>query len=736
MSAQTTEEFLGVLERSRLLSAAELENVRAVVDGWNHPSALRVAQWLVKHGRVTVWQAERLLGGFTGFFLAKGTYKFVDAIAEGAMGMVFKAEHTVMGRTVAVKVLSKARLSHPNAVARFHREVQAMAALDHPNIAHAYDAGHVGDTYYLVMEYIDGSDLNAWLEKYGRLPIPWACEFIRQAALGLDHAHQQGMVHRDVKPANLMVAWNDDEHRPVVKVLDLGLARAVGDERDAMDLDPNDPSFSHDTESQLTQAGTILGTPDYLAPEQIIQRDEVDARADIFSLGCTLFKLLTGQLPYGGPDLIGKLQARVLPSAPPAVKLRTLLPEADPELEAILAKMLERDPDNRYQTAAEVALALAPFADAPREKWATLCPSKAPAPDSSEVGSSQMQADAHLDEFFGGLKGDEPDTRSAGDELPAVHSDTRWISGDPTHASASQSGSGHVLDEEPSLSGSSLLLAKYQRRRIWRRRLWLSLLVLLIAATAVMLVVFWRATIPQRPRSTWPGDVPGLVLAWSAEARDRVSLGNPAVASLEREARQRLDATGCLSFDVLGPAGNAARGAVLTRGANLALVDACRATHELTLEIVLFPEEATDDELHVVLASQGANQPNFVLAQRRGDLGLMLRTSEIEFPQLAVKSAASLLQPWQHLVITLGQGKVCCYLNGELCAANPLPGNLEPWNAKDPDELRLGDGGRVGKPWRGKIERLALYARALSADQAQQQYEIVRREAAWLFPPK
>lgn len=421
MSVATAEEFLNVLNRSGLLEKNQLRGVEDFIARPGKPSAVKVAQWLVKSEMVTVWQAERLLAGDSKFILV-GKYKFIDSFAEGAMGEVFKAKHLIMGRTVAVKVLSKARLSHPNALARFTREIQAVAALDHPNIVTAFDAGQVGRTHYLVMEYIDGRDLNAWQEKYGKLPVPWACEFIRQAAHGLHHAHRQGLVHRDIKPANLLVAWNDDENRPVVKVLDLGLARAtdpVDDELDAGSSD--DTSFTlSSTPSHLTQAGAILGTPDYLAPEQIIRNHDVDARTDIFGLGCTLFKLLTGELPFGGTDLMAKLAARVSPSAPPPVRLRSLRPEAPELLEAILAKMLARNPDRRFNSAEEVASALERFARPPKEKWNELRPPQLPERDSSEVGSSQMEADPRLREFFAGLEVEDSNIKrmygAAGDE--------------------------------------------------------------------------------------------------------------------------------------------------------------------------------------------------------------------------------------------------------------------------------------------------------------------------------
>ena len=409
MADQTLHEFLDLLQRSRLLSSKQFAGVRKSALSKKATSkkatSLKVARSLVKSGKLTVWQAERLLGGSSAFFLDK--YKFLEPIGEGAMGVVFKARHAVMGRTVALKVLSKTRLSHPTALARFYREVQAVAALDHPNIVTAYDAGQAGDTHYLVMELIDGIDLEAWLQEFGRVDIPSACEFIRQAARGLHHAHLQGMVHRDIKPANILVSWNSKDSQPLVKVLDLGLARIFSEGDDALEEASANATASLDdtAETHLTQAGMILGTPDYLAPEQVLEDQDVDARTDIFSLGCTLFKLITGELPYGGPDLWGKLQARVSPSAPPAVKLRTLLPEADMRLESVVTEMLERDPAKRMQTAAQVAEALKPFARPGLERPKVV--RRDVEKESAALGTTQITVDPGLQRLLNELADDE-----------------------------------------------------------------------------------------------------------------------------------------------------------------------------------------------------------------------------------------------------------------------------------------------------------------------------------------
>jgi serine/threonine protein kinase len=355
-----------VLKKSRLLNEEQL--TRALELYRQHSTSLSaLVEVLLREGLVTLFQHERLSAGLTSFLVDK--YKLLDVIGQGGMGSVFKAEHSVMGRIVALKVLSKAKLNNSAAVARFRREVKAAAALDHPNIITAHDAGEVGGIHYLVMEYVPGRDLNAWGSDFGRLSIPWTCECIRQAALGLEHAHRQGMVHRDIKPGNILVTCDDPKKPPMAKILDLGLARFTrDDEANGADstigiktsIDTNaDPSETQD--AALTQSNQILGTPDYLAPEQIRETHNVDIRADIFSLGCTMFRLLTGQLPFGGASVVEKLQSRLNPSAPPAISLRSLRPDASPELDAVLAKMLARDPDKRFQTPGDVANALEAF---------------------------------------------------------------------------------------------------------------------------------------------------------------------------------------------------------------------------------------------------------------------------------------------------------------------------------------------------------------------------------------
>ena len=269
-------------------------------------------------------------------------YEILAKLGEGGMGTVYKARHKRLKRIVAIKLLPKERLADARAVARFEREMEAVGAVDHPHVVRAMHAGEDAGRPYLVVEYVDGLDLTDILAQRGSLPIADACELIRQAAVGLQHAHTSGLVHRDIKPSNLMLTRDG-----TVKILDLGLALLQS------------PAAGS---SEMTAAGAAMGTADYIAPEQVTDSHNVDIRADIYSLGCTLYKLLAGRAPFVGPEYkneIGKMLAHVQKTPPAAHALRTDVPA---ELAAVVERMMAKDPAQRYATPAEVAAALAPFA--------------------------------------------------------------------------------------------------------------------------------------------------------------------------------------------------------------------------------------------------------------------------------------------------------------------------------------------------------------------------------------
>jgi hypothetical protein len=268
-----------------------------------------------------------------------GRYEILGRLAAGGMGAVFKARHAELGKVVALKVLPAGQMDEVR-VARFRNEIRAIGRLDHPNIVAAHDAGELGGVHFLVMDLVEGLDLARVLERQGRLSVPDACEAVRQAALGLQHAFERGLVHRDVKPSNLMLARGGR-----VQVLDLGLAR----------------SFAEAAADTLTARGMLLGTADYLAPEQWEHAHAADTRADVYSLGCTLYHLLAGRPPFSGEEyqtVLQKMRAHLETPPAPIGRLRLEVPA---RLAAVLDRMLAKDPAERFQSPVEVAEALQPF---------------------------------------------------------------------------------------------------------------------------------------------------------------------------------------------------------------------------------------------------------------------------------------------------------------------------------------------------------------------------------------
>jgi serine/threonine protein kinase len=297
------------------------------------PTDEQFADQLVAMGRLNRYQATQLLSGFTKLTL--GPYRIVDSIGQGGMGQVFRAEHSLMGRTVAVKVLPKNK-STPDAIACFTREIRAQAALDHENLVRALDAGHDGNVYFLVCEYVPGADLRRYVRDRGPLGMAEAATIISQAAQGLQHAHQNGLIHRDVKPANLLVTPEG-----LTKVSDLGL---VGSLLDA-DSDP--------------RAGKVVGTADYLAPEHITAPRSITATSDLYSLGCTLYYAVTGKVPFPGGNAREKARRHCedTPFHP-----RVLNPSLSEPFVEVIAAMMEKDPAKRIPSAADVVERLAPWA--------------------------------------------------------------------------------------------------------------------------------------------------------------------------------------------------------------------------------------------------------------------------------------------------------------------------------------------------------------------------------------
>ncbi len=280
-------------------------------------------------------------------------YKIGRSLGAGGMGVVYQAEHRLMDRTVALKIVHRDLIRNPRALERFRLEFKAAARLSHPNIVTAFDAEQAGDVHFLVMEFVDGMSLANIVGKKGPLDVIYACNFVRQAAKGLQHAFEAGMVHRDIKPHNLMLT-----RKGQIKILDFGLARLASESR----AEPASASATGSDLAGLTRLGDVMGTPEYMAPEQISDPHKADIRADIYSLGCTLFYLITGEPPFKDESPMGLLFSQRHKQPPTLSDVR---PDTARELSTLVAKMLAKEPAQRFATPAEIVKALAPFVKPP-----------------------------------------------------------------------------------------------------------------------------------------------------------------------------------------------------------------------------------------------------------------------------------------------------------------------------------------------------------------------------------
>jgi serine/threonine protein kinase len=338
MTKVTANKLLDLVRRSGLVDEPRLTTFLDKATAEHGDGLLddqdRLAELLIRAGLLTRWQADKLLAGkHKGFRLGK--YKLLGQIGKGGMSSVYLAEHEMMKRRVAIKVLPQNRVEDASYLERFRLEARAVARLDDPHIVRAYDIDNEGNIHYIVMEYVEGQDLHQSVSQNGPLPYDAAADYIAQVASGLQHAHEMGMVHRDIKPANCLLDKNQ-----TVKLLDLGLAK-----------------LTEDDQSSLTMANeeNVLGTADYLAPEQALNSHEADSRSDIYSLGCTLYFLLTGRPPF--PE--GSISERLLKhqTAKPESIFR-IRPDAPPSLVDICETMMAKKPDERFQTAGDVAVRL------------------------------------------------------------------------------------------------------------------------------------------------------------------------------------------------------------------------------------------------------------------------------------------------------------------------------------------------------------------------------------------
>ncbi|MEA1950799.1 MAG: serine/threonine-protein kinase, partial [Planctomycetota bacterium] len=316
MAITTAEAFLAVLEKSELLTTEQFAEAQDATLLTSYASEL--AEMLIQQDMITPWQSTQLLAGRSSLFL--GNYALMDLLGRGGMGSVFLARHRTMKRRVALKVVSKQVGKDPASLERFLAEARLIASLDHPNIVQAYDVDKESDRFYIVMEYIEGQDLDVLVQEHGLFGFEEVADCIRQAADGLAHAHGRKMIHCDIKPSNLLLS-----DQGVIKILDMGMARLAGS--------------GEDSGEQVDHK--VLGTVDYMSPEQAMNGPDFDHRADIYSLGCTLYFLLTGRPPFDGGSLTQRIVKHQTQPPPDILEAH---PDTPKELVEICMKMMAKDP--------------------------------------------------------------------------------------------------------------------------------------------------------------------------------------------------------------------------------------------------------------------------------------------------------------------------------------------------------------------------------------------------------
>jgi eukaryotic-like serine/threonine-protein kinase len=354
MTIASTNSLLESLDRLQLLGPGQLDQLRRYQQ-FSSADPRSLAKQLVQCGWLTPFQVNRIFQGH-GSELILGAYVLLEEIGSGAMGEVFKARHRTLDRIVALKVLRKDLAGNSEIAARFHREARAVANLTHRNIVQAFDADQADGVHFLAMEFVAGTDLGRLVQEGGPLPVAQACEVIRQAALGLDYAHSNGLIHRDIKPSNLLlVQAQGGPSLGLLKILDLGMARL----KDL--VHPRTASWLHGevgsgSVTPITRSGNIIGTPDFMSPEQARNSHLVDGRADLYSLGCTFYTVLTGRMPFPGGTALDKLFRHQEEQATPVERIRPEIPEA---VSAVVRKLMAKKPSDRFQTGGEAVAALA-----------------------------------------------------------------------------------------------------------------------------------------------------------------------------------------------------------------------------------------------------------------------------------------------------------------------------------------------------------------------------------------
>jgi len=353
----TVQNIYGLLLRSKLLS---IDEAKAMFARWQQEAQSdasnlsHFASWMVANKYLTEYQAQLLVRGHAeGFFLNE--YKILERLGKGRMAGVYKAQHQ-LGQVVAIKVLPPSKAQEPNLLGRFQREARLALRLKHPNIVRTFQTGTADGLHYIVMEYLEGETLEEVLVRRGKLPPNEAVRLVYQALQGLQHIHEQGLVHRDLKPANMMLvgATSDSTLHATLKLLDIGLGRTLFDETVG--------------EENLTSEGVLLGTPDYMSPEQARDPRIIDIRADIYSLGCVLYHLLTGQPPFPDTNIISQMIRHATETPRP---LKTFNPAVPDGLQQIVNRMMAKEAAQRYLTPERAAQALHVFLTSGNEQLVT-----------------------------------------------------------------------------------------------------------------------------------------------------------------------------------------------------------------------------------------------------------------------------------------------------------------------------------------------------------------------------
>jgi tRNA A-37 threonylcarbamoyl transferase component Bud32 len=351
MEPQSVEAVCNLLGRSRLLNPDQIRTLhqRWRAEAKNADDVAAFGQWLVAREYLTEFQAGLVLRGRVDHFFF-GPYKILERVGKGRMAGVYSAVHA-LGQPVAIKVLPPSKSKVPELLARFQREARLAMKLKHPNVVRTFQTGQNDDLHYIVMEYLDGETLEDVLKRRGKLPPAEAARLTHQALLGLQHLHEQGMIHRDIKPGNLMLLGGTSASTmaATVKLMDIGLGKALFDEGA-----PAPPGGRF----ELTNEGSLLGTPEYMAPEQARNATSTDIRADIYSLGCVLYHTLAGQVPFPETNLVRQLMRHASEAARPLREFSPAVPEG---LQQIVEWMMAKDPGNRYPTPERAAQALQMF---------------------------------------------------------------------------------------------------------------------------------------------------------------------------------------------------------------------------------------------------------------------------------------------------------------------------------------------------------------------------------------